>query len=627
MKPFLKEIVILGRNGKLRRIEFGPGVNIITGVGSKGKSAILHIFEYCLGATTCRIPLGKVRDFAAWFFLVLYVRDVPVIIGRRAPPATGQASDEAYFDANAHPSIPPSVEANASIKTACAWLAKHLNLPQPAFRFGTDEVVHGHVETSDLLPLLLQPQSIIATEELFLRTGRLLDKERWAEIVKIALGIISPELLALRAQRARLQKDKDAAEKRRREYEREHKAVLQRAQLVWQRGSFGGVVPDKHLQSMDDVRVEVGRLQEGATVEFQSGASNQTRFAELETQSQSARREINRIESELKQIARLRSASRDVQQSLDKQSTRLRVVDLLGAPLHEEIPCPLCGSKLGPSTEDTLAELRASLDEDLAYVRNIPPELDAAEKKLHQQLEKESARLQDIDTQLRALQQQGIAPTLTEERVQRERFIGAIMQHVEWAPTKSAADSEVDVLRMRAQIDEIDKKIHETATERSEVDVAQSLCARVTKLAGEFERLQLGDGVLAFDPTYSTIQRVNGSVRESLPVLGGAESFVMYHLCALLGLHEQFLEGSFVPPLLMIDQPSQTYFPTESDKKETDRKAVKAIYDLLFRVAERHKDRLQIIALDHADFSSEDGRFHAARKYDWHGEDGLIEED
>lgn len=625
MKPFLKAVVIQGRNGKQRRLEFDPGVNIITGVGSKGKSAILHIFEYCLGATTCRIPLGKVRDFAEWFFLVLYVHDAPVIIGRRAPPATGQASDEAFFDDSAQPAIPSSVEANASIKTACGWLAKRLNVPEGAFRFGTDQVVHGNVELSDLLPLLLQPQSIIATQELFYRTGRLLDKERWAEIVKIALGIISPELLALQAQRTRLQKDKDAAEKRRRESEREQKTALLRVQLAWQQASFGGLVPDKRLQSMDDVRAELQLLEQGAPVEPQIDVSAQRRVAELETQSQSARREIKRITSELQQIARIRDASHDVEQSLDKQSTRLRVVDLLGTPRQDEVPCPLCGSTLGPSTESTLAELRSSLHEDLAYVRNIPPELDAAQKKLEQQLTEEKARLRDIDAQLLELQRQGVAPTLTEERVQRERFIGALMHNVQWAPMKLSADSEVDLQRMQAQLDDLDEKIRATATERSEVEVSQSLCMRLTKLAGEFERLDLGGGVLAFDSTFSTIQRVNGSERDSLPVLGGAESFVMYHLCALLGLHEQFLEGSFVPPLLMLDQPSQTYFPSESDKTETDRKAVKAIYDLLFRIAKRQKNRFQIVALDHADFSADDERFRSARKYDWHGEGGLIE--
>jgi len=46
---------------------------------------------------------------------------------------------------------------------------------------------------------------------------------------------------------------------------------------------------------------------------------------------------------------------------------------------------------------------------------------------------------------------------------------------------------------------------------------------------------------------------------------------------------------------------------------------------LLFRIAERQGNRLQIIALDHADFSADDERFRSARKYDWHGEDGLIE--
>lgn len=630
MIPFLKFIVIQGYNGKQRTLEFHPGVNIITGIGSKGKSAIVRIIEYCLGSPHCRIPVGKVRDFATWYFLILNVHGRRVIIGRRAPAATSQVSNDAFFDDSPNASIPPSPEANTSIAFACKKLGEHLRFPREAFRLDTDELVYGRVEVRDLLPFLLQPQDIIATQTLFIPipTDRKLEKDRWGEIVKIALQIISPELLALRAERSRLVKQKENLEHRQRQSEKTVMEALNRIQALWQRASNAGLLPDKRVNTLEDARAALQQLENASASALDPPleTSSDEVLSQLEAQSQDARRAIQRIKADLKQIARIRTVSQDMSQSLEMQWARLRVVDLLGTPTQDEHPCPLCGVKLGSEAESALDDLRDSLNEDLTYVRSIPPELGAAEDKLGRELADEKAKLKMAEDRLQDLQRHEIAPTLTAERIERERIIGALSQELRWAPSSPSVDSTVELRRLQEDINTTDARIRSMTQEKDETDIRASLRDRLTAMAGEFSRLDLHGGELAFDRSFSTIERIAGNDRESLSVLGGAENFVMYHICAFLALHAQLIKcGSFVPPFLVLDQPSQTHFPADSDKAGTDRKAVRAIYDLLFRVAAEPESPLQILVLDHADFSGEDKRFLNARLYDWHGDEGLIE--
>ena len=52
----IRELVLYGRNGKVRHLPFSLGtVNIITGKSKSGKSAVGDIIDYCMGGSSCNI--------------------------------------------------------------------------------------------------------------------------------------------------------------------------------------------------------------------------------------------------------------------------------------------------------------------------------------------------------------------------------------------------------------------------------------------------------------------------------------------------------------------------------------------------------------------------------------------
>jgi hypothetical protein len=632
MTHFLEAIIIEGREGKQRRLGFRPGVNIITGGGSKGKSTVLHIIAYCLGATRCDIPVGKVRDYASWYFLVLNAGKGRALIGRKAPAIGAKVSDEAYFDQGSDPTVPRPVFSNHSVWSACRSLGELIGLPRGEFRLQDNsiyedlDVVHGSLEMQDVLPLLLQPQDVIATSRLFASFTERPAKDR-TEMMKIALGIVSPNFLHLRAQRDKLTKRKRAFERE----EKVQKEIYQKAMSnlghIWQQAIFAGVVVSRPLTSPDQVRTEVENLKTVSTVEVSLSATDKALLAELDSRSQTLRREMRQISRDLHQIDRLKQVAREAELSLHAESSRMRVVDLLGVPMQTDVVCPLCGSGFGENAVSVLAEMQTELDAELAFTASIPPRLDTAESTLQDKAVRIRKDLREVERRLDDLRKQEPALTLTQERVERERKIGSLETALGAMTTAPGRHSGLDAVD--AELNEVENKLQSLPEEREALNVARALSSRMTSVAREFEKMNLNDGFLKFDDTFSTIEREQGGKRELLDILGGAEIYVMHHIAAFLGMHEYLSEPetkSFVPRFLVFDQPSQAYFPAESDQNRTDMVAVRAIYDLIFRFVARLENRIQIIVLDHADFSGEDEQFDDVR-INWHGNDGLINDD
>ena len=93
--------------------------------------------------------------------------------------------------------------------------------------------------------------------------------------------------------------------------------------------------------------------------------------------------------------------------------------------------------------------------------------------------------------------------------------------------------------------------------------------------------------------------------------IGSGANWLSYHIAAMLGLHELFLslKSSSVPSLLVLDQPSQVYFPRTLAKEakegddpilgDEDIAAVRKIFVTLGAAVKASKG-LQILVLDHA---------------------------
>jgi len=94
----IKEIVLYGHNGQIRRLKFAPGrLNIITGASKTGKTALIAVLEYCFGSSECQIPEGIMRRSVAWVGVRLAIPEGEAFMARRLPSPGRNSSSDVYY--------------------------------------------------------------------------------------------------------------------------------------------------------------------------------------------------------------------------------------------------------------------------------------------------------------------------------------------------------------------------------------------------------------------------------------------------------------------------------------------------------------------------------------------------
>ena len=84
----IKEIILWSKRPGFepRHVSFELGkVNVISGASRTGKSAIIPIIDYCLGADECKIPVNTIRDACEWFGILVQTHLGQKLFVRREP--------------------------------------------------------------------------------------------------------------------------------------------------------------------------------------------------------------------------------------------------------------------------------------------------------------------------------------------------------------------------------------------------------------------------------------------------------------------------------------------------------------------------------------------------------------
>jgi len=84
MNSYIKGIALFRDNTEKGKsvIELSRGLNIISGESKTGKSAIIDIIDWCLGASECKIPKGKITRFAKLYVLLIDLNSHCILLAR-----------------------------------------------------------------------------------------------------------------------------------------------------------------------------------------------------------------------------------------------------------------------------------------------------------------------------------------------------------------------------------------------------------------------------------------------------------------------------------------------------------------------------------------------------------------
>lgn len=643
----IKSIILYSHSGNTRILPFQIGrVNIITGKSKTGKSAIIEIIDYCLGRSNFLIPEGVIRESVAWYALLLEFHEGEIFIAKPAPVGNASSQSQVYLEMGREISIPnlsqltPNSNGNALVTELSGLLGISSNQSTPAQDESRTSITatlrHG-------IFYLFQDQNTISNKHcLFHRQQEAYIPQAIKDTLLYFLGVMREDQLALEEELRRARRELKMAQRQLREAD--------------------SIVSDRsyQLRSLLAEAQQVGLIDSGFTSQEEQeileelnnciGWEPSSLPLEVDDQYPNLQREIDDLYQDLKQQQdRIVAAETFVQQAegysseAQQQVLRLESIELFKSNNDLNSNCPLCNSEiqgLTPSIQ-SIQEVLSKLKDNVYIVEGKQPKI----RQYIEQLKVERANIKRSIEEKQIvcnsiLAEQESARRLLDTNVRISHVIGRIslfLEAVEFTDETSILRQKVE--NCQIEVDRLEEELDPVASEEILQSILNRLGLKMTEWARNLE-LEYSNSPFRLDVKKLTVI----ADREDRPIhmirMGSGENWLGCHLITHLALHKHFIDKQRpVPHFLVLDQPSQVYFPSkeaylalegrteqEIEGAQADINAVRRMFNLLFDVCNELSPQLQIIVLEHANL--EDERFQAALvEQPWTMGGALIPED
>ena len=623
----IKEIILWPRNSAFspRRVSFASGkVTVISGASRTGKSAVIPIIDYCLGAHDCSIPVKTIRDSCSWFGVVLRTSEGEKLLARREPGQQRSTDEMFLMEAVELDAVPTTVTKNTTADSVRRLLDELAGLSKLDFAGGdTPSGFEGRLSFRDLSAFVFQPQNVIANPEvLFFKTDRYEHREKLRRIFPYVLGAVTAALLAKQHELNRVR-----LELRRKE------AEIKKAETVsaeWMGELRAKVSEARELGLLEETtNKELTREQMLTSLQEIVSRTDAT-LAVSTTTITDAVRELNGLEDEesavshlltslrrrLTEMGRIQESAANYREALRIQRDRLQISDWLGQHRTGEEDCPVCGGHLEPS-EEKLAQLRGSLKElelEAGDTFEIPAAFDREMQRVQTEVNESTEKLKTIQIRKKALSQRSQEASTQQYQAKRvERFIGNLENALK-LHEKLGGDAALrtEVAGLRERLTQLQSELGRENIEDRKQRALRLINNNAGRLVANLDSERPNDPV-SLEISDLTV-KVTGPTRDDyLSEIGSGSNWLSYHVAMLLALQQFFLtlDHSPVPGFIVMDQPSQVYFPKklvvrenedveEPTLKDEDILAVHKAYEVMGEVVGASNGRLQIIVLDHA---------------------------
>lgn len=633
------EIALYSNNGEKRSIPFRPGeLNIITGASLKGKSSLIGIIRYLLGSGSPHAP-ALIRKAVNWYGLLAEIDGQRFFIGRPRVGAN-QTTTQAMWvpDAVATPEA-DALEVNTTSDAIRTYLGGLLgieaneNVPDAAQTRRPLSATFVH----SLYYCFLAQGEIANPHSLFHRQSRDWQPQTIRDTLPYFMGAQGRREMELRDEIRRLRKQARGIEREVGDLEafRQQEEVIARS-LVAQARDFG--LLDANDNS-DDLGI-IERLRVAVSFETSSSTASTTvpedEYERLIDESSQLREAIRTRAAQLRGLERFAEVNVGYEVESNEQQSRLRSLGLV--PIGgADSDCPVCGHDTTVVADDLKAQMHEALEvaeqrvgsaaRDRQRIQKSISDLQAALGSTRQTYENVLGAIRELD-ELRSTES-----SRTRQLEMRSYVAGRIAQFLD---TRFVAqDSDIEILRnqlrvLRTQIGSLEEQADGDAVRSRTISLMTQVSRRMAELALTLG-LEHADTGVRLDPQRLTIvaDLPAGPAYMSEDEIGSGMNWVGYHLAAYLALQEYFIDHRRpVPSFVVFDQPTQVFFPEENPNAEmddleiSDQDRARQLFGLMRDVVREADGRLQVIVLDHADFSDE--WFQDAVIQRWRGGNALV---
>lgn len=605
----IEKIIIYGKNGKRRILNFNLGTdNIISGSSKTGKSTIGQIIEYCLGSDKCNISFGIVRQYSDWFALLLKLDNEKCFVARKNPDLDKKFCNTMYYEIAKEINIPEKVDWESNID--------NLNFEKIITdRLGIEENIH-FTPINNTRPNLIatikhalfycfQYQYEIANPiNLFHKESEDFVKQAIKDSMPYFFGAIDVNQMEIKQQLQELKRKLHILERKEKEQISIQGGKTRALQLLNEAVQVGLIEASK-FSDTDDSSTLVNLLKEieasemAPTSDYYISGDN---LSDCQVELEKLQNQQTQLNAKIDDVKRVMKISDEYNDERSEQRQRLESIGLFERLNFEDNICPFCSQKakdLFPS----LNEIKKSLHELDNNLENLDSNVLSLREYLNQLLENRKEIKDKIllkKTEIESIQNSiESAEKYKDLSMRRGRVIGRISLWLESYKEKPVDENEK--LSLQRLIEEKESLLSEDTIHERMESIFNIVSDYMTNWVEEID-LEYKDSRYRFSP-YSTTVFVDTLKEGAIPLqnLGSGSNWVGIHLLVYFAFQKYFISKKRpVPSFILIDQPSQIYFPNQNNK--TDWEAVKKIYSFIHKRVKELDGKLQVIVLDHADF-------------------------
>jgi len=628
----IKNLIFYNRTGDKRSISFETGrVNIITGESKTGKTALIDIVNYCLGSDDCRISEGVIRDTVEWFGILLQLETEQVFIGRQNPNRLNQNTTNNIYLSNADTIVIPELSElvnNSDINSLKDFFTKKLFISEFTNRpeTGTRDSLTVNFKHSRIY--CFQPQDLIAQRNhLFYNQNDSYTAQAIKDTLPYFLGAWREDAVRIEQQIALKKRELTRHQKELKEYERMKedgsKKIFSLVEEAKQLDllQYDRIVIDETqaLVALNDVlswEQNMEEVAQGENENLKKIISEKNEFA----------KELSILNDDLKAVKTFINQSADYSEEAGQQKVRLESIHLFGESEAELHSCPLC-SQLIENEIPSISAINKSLT---SLSENLTTTI-AEQPKLSQYVEKLLLRQDSLKKEIE-IRQTGIKAIYLEQdqaakqkdlNLRKGKVIGKISLFLEsFKIIEEDGSLKNKIASLQEQIANLESLISGEEKENRLNSVLNQINTQMTAWEQKLD-LEHQDAPIRFDIKKLTIFADTPTKSIALTNMGSGANWVAYHLLIHFALHKHFVKAERpVPRFLILDQPSQIYFPPEKDSNQTgnitessDEQAVRQMYEFIFMVTKELTPHFQVIITDHAKLNFDDFKQSIAEEW------------
>ena len=629
MKFSLNSIILWPQKKEFtyRQIPFEPDkVNIITGSSRTGKSAIIPIIDYCLGAEKCTIPVDIIRNACEWFG-VLFDMDNEQILLCRKEPGSQSSTNEMYCSRSKIVEIPENIESNTTAPQVKNILNELFSISfldlDPM-----DSNFSARPSYRDFMAFIFQPQNIIANADvLFYKADTSIHRQKLINIFPYVLGAVTPRILAARQEIERLRKEKDkltrdlnnikeVAESWKQEV---HSWIARARELGLTTYTWDG--KDSFEQQIYQLRLIVQKNENESAISANNVKDVSEELIMLRKEEQAVSSKLFASQKRYSEMNQLMNSVGQYDHSLQIQLSRLDISTWLRTMATTDgSSCPICGNAHSDSISvlDNLCSAIAEIEKTAGDMKVVPAAFEREVQIVDEEIQYLSKKMSAIRRRINeesGKNQDNADRKYTLNNV--ARFLGRMEIAIQ-TYDRIGSDSELE-----QKIQEIESRLSELRKIVNENEIEKKLKTALRYIESEANRIISGlDAERPDDPVEFIIKDLTICVKNAsgrsdyLWEIGSASNWLAYHIALSLSFQKFFQERGAIsiPGFLVFDQPSQVYFPQKLARrnkedamedqvslKDEDKEAVQKIFTTLSKYIMDTKMKVQIIVMEHAD--------------------------